>query len=473
MIDSKLVFTLKFKADAAVDKRKARLVAKGFQEGHVEDVYAPVVDFATVRLTLAIMGCQGALIHQMDVKSAFLNGKFHDDDSVYLNPPNGLDLGVKHTQALKMLKALYGFKRSPKIWNNTWNKSTKRLGFGRLKADEWFYFIKIDGSTVWVLVYVDDVLVIGSCIKAVKAAKLMLSQEFEMKDLGVAKSFLGVEFLYNSEGVALRQKYYIEQVLEKFAMSQCKPVKTPLCAPTMQEAGFEILHDPGIKRFREAIGALLYVSTRTRPDIAAAVGILSRKCQNPSQQDWANVKRIMRYLKGTSSMSLQFSGKNESLLPLVESYSDADWAGDVSDRKSTSGIVIFFNRTPVVWKSRKQTGVSLSSTESEYVALSERVKQTNWIRMVLFELNMLPSDPTVIFENNLGALRWSSGEKRAKHVDIRFHFVADEVEKGTVQIQYCPTHEMIANALTKGLTTHRLEYLRELLCIRNIKEQSH
>ena len=256
-------------------------------------------------------------------------------------------------------------------------------------------------------------------------------------------------------------------------MSQSKRVKTPLRAPTVQETGFEILHDPSIKRFREAIGALLYVSTRTRPDIAAAFGILSRKCENPSEQDWANVKRIMRYLKGISSMSLQFSGKKESLLPLVESYSGADWAGDVSDRKSISGIVILVNRTPVVWKSRKQTGVSLSSTESEYVALSECFKQNMWIRMVFFELNMLPSSPTVIFADNLGASRWSSGEKRAKHVDIRFHFVADELEKGTVQIQYCLTHEMVAEALTKGLSTHCQEYLRELLCIRNVKEQSH
>lgn len=206
-IDSRFVFVLKLNADGSVDKYKARLVAKGFQEGYVENVYAPVVDFSTVRLVLSILSREGGFIHQMDVKSAFLNGRLKKDECLYMNSPEGLDLGVKKGQVLKILKAMYGFKRAPKIWSSTWNSAMRRLGFSRLKSDECFYIIKVLTSTLYVLVYVDDVWVIGTLEDAVILVKRMLMREFEMKDLGVAKSFLGVEFIQTVEGISLRQEY--------------------------------------------------------------------------------------------------------------------------------------------------------------------------------------------------------------------------------------------------------------------------
>ena len=464
-IDSKLVFVLKLKADGSVDRYKVRLVAKGFQEGHVDNVYAPVVDFSTVRLVLAIMSQHGAYIHQLDVKSAFLNGKLDDEDNLYLNPPEGLELGVKRGQALKMLKAMYGFKRAPKIWSKTWNAVMHRLKFVQLKSEECFYFIDIEGSTVYVLVYVDDILVVGITEGAVLAVKQMLMNEFRMTDLGVAKSFLGVEFVYTSKGVSLRQEYYIKQVLEAFGMADCKPVSTPLSPERHKHQGHGMNRDPSIGRYREAIGALLYISTRTRPDIAAAVGILARKCEDPNQADWIGVKRIMRYLKGTASLGLHFTWRKDSQPPIIESYADADWAGDISDRKSTSGIVVTVNGTPVVWKSKKQGGVALSSTEAEFISISECVKATKWLRMILKELSLLSEFPTVLYEDNTGAIKWTSGEKMAKHVHIRFHFVKEAIMDGSINICYCPTSEMIADALTKGLSAPRTLYLRQELQI--------
>ena len=205
----------------------------------------------------------------------------------------------------------------------------------------------------------------------------MLKREFEMKDLGMAKSFLGVEFLYSDDGVSLRQTYYIRQVLQRFGMSDCKPTSTPgpdhSKGTNTQGASDQ---SSGSERFREAIGALLFISTRTRPDIAAAVGILARKRQSPTREDWIYVKRIMRYLKGTMSLGLKFCWRKDLELPIIEFFADADWAGDSSDRKSTSWTVITVNGTPVVWNSKKQVCAAPSSTEAEYVSISECVKAT-------------------------------------------------------------------------------------------------
>lgn len=191
------------------------------------------------------MSPQGGYIHQMDVKSAFLNGKFEDGECIYMNPPDDLDLGLKQGQALKVIEGMYGFMRAPRIWSETWNSVIRRLGFGRLKSDECFYFIKILSSTVYVLVYVDDVLILGVYEEAVLTVKCMLMREFEMKDLGVAKSFLGVEFIYTSSGVSLRQEYYIQQVLQKFGMADCKPVMTPASTSKIGEEEEESMPQTG------------------------------------------------------------------------------------------------------------------------------------------------------------------------------------------------------------------------------------
>lgn len=185
------------------------------------------------------------------------------------------------------------------------------------------------------------------------------------------------------------------------------------------------------------------------------------------------VKRVMRYLQGTKELGLNFVWKRDMQLPIVESYADADWAGDCSGRKSINGVINMINGTPVSWKSKKQVGVALSSTEAEYVSISECVKITKWVRMMLMELNLLSNCPTVIHEDNSGAILWSSGEKRAKDVDIRYHFVADEVRIRTIRLQYFPTEDMLADALTKALSSIRMEKLRKGLGVNLISKQSH
>lgn len=234
-----------------------------------------------------------------------------------------------------------------------------------MQAEECVYYIKVESSTVWIIVYLDDVLVIGMVVQAVETVKGWLKSKFEMTDHGQVKSFLGVAFLYTLDGVCLRQKHFINTVLQRFGMHNCKPVGTPL-VPGRQTEDSSCNHKAvDQKLYQQAIGSLLYIETRTRPDIGAVVNIAARKASAPTLGDSGKVKCIMRYLQGTSELGLNSNWEHGNGLPEMIAYSDADWAGDLSDRKSTNGLILLINGTPVVWKSRKQVGVALSSCESE------------------------------------------------------------------------------------------------------------
>lgn len=226
------------------------------------------------------------------------------------------------------------------------------------------------------------------------------------------------------------------------------------------------------KLYQQPIGSLLYIATRKRPDICAAVNIAARKASAPTYADWTKVKRIMRYLRGKADLDLNFDWNNRKGLPIMIAYSDSDWAWDLSDRKSTSGSALLTNGMPTVWQSKKQIGVVLSSCESEYIALSECIKQVKWARMFLEELDLLPDGPIVVFEDNTGAIKWTKCEKMSKHVETRHYFVKDEAARGTVEVMNCRSERMLADLMTKGLPTHRVEFLREALCIRNVILQS-
>lgn len=220
--------------------------------------------------------------------------------------------------------------------------------------------------------------------------------------------------------------------------------------------------------YREMLGCLLYLSTRTRPDIASAVNMLARQSNNPSTSSLSGIKRVLRYLKGTEDFGLFFEKRNsnEDLL----AHSDADWAGDTTDRKSTSGMIICMDGNAVVWQSRKQSSVALSSSEAECLAVSECTKELMWLRSLLGELGLRKEGPSIMMEDNMGAIKWGISEKRAKHVDIRYHYIKDLVEKKEIELLYCPTQEMLADVLTKPLQVTRFKELRKKIGMRSMAD---
>jgi hypothetical protein len=257
----------------------------------------------------------------------------------------------------------------------------------------------------------------------------------------------------------LSQRRYLLNILQRFGMEDCKPCATP-CMPkkTIDEASTDMSNTTF--PFREAVSSLLYLATHTRLDISFTVGMLGRVMAAPSSQDVVAVKRLMRYLSGTRDYGLVLSGTGESRLI---AYSDPDWGGDV-DRKSTSAALHYFDEDLVHWSSKKHGCVALSTAEAEYVTASSCAQDVIWLRGVLCDLNCQQREPTVIFEYNTAAIKWSSGSsRRTKHIDLKVCFVNEVVSMKQVILKYLPTAEQVADMLTKPLEANIFSFLRDKL----------
>uniref|UniRef100_A0AAV1UB76 RxLR effector candidate protein n=1 Tax=Peronospora matthiolae TaxID=2874970 RepID=A0AAV1UB76_9STRA len=218
--------------------------------------------------------------------------------------------------------------------------------------------------------------------------------------------------------------------------------------------------------YRSAVGGIMYLMVATRPDLAAAVGSLSQFSSDPCPTHWQALKRVLRYLQATPNHGLEFTREEGSR---ICGYTDADWAGDIESRRSTSGYVFMMNGECISWKSQKQRTVALSSTEAEYMALSEATKEAVWLKVLLGELGEMTSDEAIkMYEDNQGSIALAKNpefHKRTKHIDIRYHFVRKRVESGEVVLEYCPTQDMLADMMTKPIAAVQFENIRDRLGI--------
>eukprot|EP00795_Rhopilema_esculentum_P007133 gene7133-biopygen8536 len=280
-----------------------------------------------------------------------------------------------------------------------------------------------------------------------------------MKDLGSLHFCLGVSVEQSEEGVSLSQKQYIEKLLKRYGLQDANPVCTPL------DPNVKLVADDGNSKpvdnvqYQSMIGSLLYAAIATRPDIAQAVGALSQFNSAPTEAHLTAVKRVFRYLKGTINLSLVYK-KSES--KEVTGFSDASWADDMQNRHSTTGNVFMMAGGAISWLSQKQSTVALSTVEAEYIALSKAAQEVVWLKQLFREIGD-NVQPITIMEDNQGAISMTKnpvGHKRTKHIDIRYHFVREQVEKGTLLLKYCNTKEMLADLLTKSLNRGQFEYLR-------------
>ena len=315
---------------------------------------------------------------------------------------------------------------------------------------------------MYVVVHVDDVVVAHLEDAAIDFIADKLHDEFEITDLGNLKYYLGIHFERDQDNIfAIHQETYINKVLKRHGMSDAKPSKIPIDPGYLKRKEVEDkLHNND--EYRKAIGALLYISTNTRPDIAASVSITSRKVNSPSQADWVEVKRIMRYLKGTIGKRLVLGDVGQFETAQLLGYADADWASDSSDRKSNSGFIFKLCGGTISWASRKQQCVTLSSTEAEYVALSEATQEVLWLKRLLNDLHQ-NIERVVIKEDNQSCLRMlEKSNQRTKRIHS-FHFIKDVKKCGDVDYEYCPTTDMIADILTKPLAAVKTARFTELI----------
>ena len=459
VVGSRWVFARKSGPDKKVI-HKARFVAKGFAQiegSDYTDTFAPTAKMATIRMLIQFSVEQDMLVHQMDVKTAYLNAPI--DCEVFLKPPEGFPEKDSKGEPLvwRLHKSLYGLKQSGRNWNFVLSDFLKSIGFKQSEVDACL-FTKFDSEISYIVIWVDDIVIATNSEIQLNAIKKSLMQRFKMTDLGPLSWFLGIEFHVTSGGISMCQSRYIEGVLKRFGMESCNPRSTP-CESKLDKYDCSVNNTAEeVKTFRQIVGSLIYAMTCTRPDLAFVVTKLSQSLEKPSEADWITVKHVMRYLKGTIDQKLMYNKSDEGVE--ISGFSDSDWASS-HDRRSTTGFCFSMNRRSAVvsWKSKKQQTVALSSCEAEYMALTAATQEAMFLSMLAKEFGHNNDKPISIFGDNQGSLHLVKNpviNQRSKHIDIKFHFIREKYTNGFINVTHVPSGENLADIMTKPPTRLKL-----------------
>lgn len=332
-------------------------------------------------------------------------------------------------------------------------------GFKQNPADHCVYTREKHGEKIILIIWVDDLIIAASNEHVLTNVKVMLTEQFKMKDLGKLKHFLGIDFEQTEGQVVMSQKCYVNKILERFEMKDCRSRETPCEAKLDYTENAEKMTNT--KKYREAVGSLIYLSTCTRPDLSFVVSKLSQHFENPTEEHWSTVKHVFRYLKGTAERGLCFKRNDTGKLGL-RVYSDADWASDKADRRSMSGYCVSLSEgsSLISWKTRKQSTVALSTCEAEYIALASAIQECIYLEQLLKEIDNSQYTQTRVFEDNQGTIALAKNpvnRQRCKHIDIKYHFIRETVNSGRVTLEYCPTEQMLADVMTKPATKLKLK----------------
>lgn len=425
---------------------KARLVIRGCEQkkGNLDfqDTFSPVVESASLRILFSLAAQENLHIQTFDVKTAFLYGEI--EQNIYMKIPEGF---ADQGKICKLNKALYGLKQAPSQWNKKLTSFLKSEGLIQLKTDQCLF--KDTKNDLYLAIHVDDGILMGKNPKQMKNLLEKLRDNFEMTCEENPSMYVGMEITKKQEGIYLSQSKYADQILKNFNMSDCKPVSTPITEQTKDiESG-----KPNFP-YREAIGSLLYMTNKTRPDMTYAVNFESRFMENPEKKDVQNVKRTLRYLKGTKGKGIFFPATRSKDIS-IQAYCDSDYAGDTNDRKSTSGYILLFGKSPIVWSSKKQPIIALSTAEAEYISAAECCKEIKYVKTLISELTEKVVNTTLHVDNQSAIKLIKSGQmnRKSKHIDVRFHYVSEQFQDKLFDLKYCCSEDQLADVFTKPLSS--------------------
>ncbi|KAJ4723712.1 Retrovirus-related Pol polyprotein from transposon TNT 1-94 [Melia azedarach] len=410
-------------------KYKVRVVARGFtqREGvDYNEIFLPVVRHTSIRVLLAIVAHQDLELEQLDVKTAFLHRELEEE--IYMTQPDGFQVPGKEDYVCKLKKSLYGLKQSLRQWYKRFDSYMIEIGYTR-----------------------NDMLIAAENKSDVQKLKDLLSVEFEMKDLGVARKILGME-IYRDRSknkLFLSQKGYIQKILSRFGISTTKPIDTPSAA----NAHLSVAFAPKSVEEKEYMSRVPY---------ASAVGSLMFMGE-PGKEHWQAVKRIFRYLKGTFDVGLIYGGDTQCLMT---GFSDSDYAGDVDSRRSMTGYVFSLGSSVVSWKATLQPTVTLSTTEAEYMALTETAKEGIWLKGLVSDLG-LHHDQAIVYCDSLSAICLAKDQvhhERTKHIDVRYHFLRSEKR---IKVNKVGTADNPTDMFTKLVPHSKFQHCLDLLNVRS------
>ena len=460
-VGCKWVFKTKRDSKGNIERYKARLVAKGFTQKKgidYNETFSPVSTKDSFRIFMALVAHYDLELHQMDVKTAFLNGNI--GETIYMVQPENFVIGDPKTMVCRLKKSIYGLRQASREWYHKFHHVITSYSF-EVNLVEHCVYHKFSGSKfIFLLLYVDDILLATNDIGLLHDTKKFLTSQFEMKDLGNASFVLGIQIHRDrSRGIlGLSQKSYIEKILERYGMKDCAPMDTPVSKGdkfSLKQCPKNELEIKEMQKipYASAVGSLMYAQVCTRPDIALIVGMLGRYLSNPGMEQWKAVKRVLRYLKKTKYYML--TNKKSDHLEII-GYSDSDFGGCKDERKSTSCYVYLLAGGAISWKSAKQTLIASSTMAAEYIACFVASNQALWLRNFVTGLRILDGveRPLKIFCDNKSAVEYSNNNRsttEAKHIDIKFLVVKEKIQSGQISIEYIGTNSMIADPLTKAL----------------------
>lgn len=480
-LPSHIILKIKRNENGLPERFKARVVAGGHLQvmgRDCEDVYAPVVDYSMVLLTLAISLQMNWVQDHVDVKSAFLNGDI--DRDIYVSHPYNLPSKFRRGHVYKLRKALYGLRQSPKCWFlKLRGVLINKLVYTQLKTDGCIFIKSHTNGTEIILTiiicYVDDIIFISSNQETQDKEILWFLREFD----GTKEElhwYLAVRIQSKRNTLEFSQRSYIRRSLEEYDFEDINTFDTPLQAnfydELMNHKDDPILID---NRYRNMIGTLQFLANRTRPDVATAYSVLSQYNAKPNAFLLKCIKRVYGYLKGTDEYKLVYKAKQSQVLNF-EFYSDSDFAGDQLDRKSRSGWVGFLNGCAFIWGSCKQTSVAKSTAEAEYISMSHSTIDIVRMREFMSELGFVADTPTTLYGDNVAATTWSNStslSRKAKHIEIRYHYIRSKVQDRAIAPAHVSSEENIADGLTKPLDKIKFNLFRTRLGVVHVPDDQH
>ena len=440
-------------ADGEIVKYKGRLVVRGDTQIPLIDytaTWAPVARYTTLRLLLAHCTRDDLALLQLNVATAFLNGEVEEE--LYIREPRGYKRGAPGL-VCRLRKALYGLKQAARAWYRKLRGTLERAGFEACEADECLFKRRTpDGNICFILVYVDDLLVAAQTVATAEAGQAVVTKAFKSKTMGEPAYFLGLHIERDTNGRTLRlhQRQYVSSLLTRFGLEEANPVLLPMGAGVHLSKGGMPLDADTNKLYQELVGCLLYLSTSTRPDIAFAVGLLTRFVAAPTEEHLAAGKAVLRYLKGTATLGLCYAGDGG-----LSGFCDADFAADRDTRRSTSAVVFLYGGSAVCWSSKLQPSVAASTTEAEYIAAAVAAKEGMWLRRLRAFVTEETGSVTLLCDSQsaLALMHNPVTSARTKHMDVCHHLVRERVADGTLEVRYVRTGEQTADILTKPLGT--------------------
>jgi hypothetical protein len=451
-IGNKWVFAKKRNKDGQLTKYKARLVAKGFAQrpgyDYVE-THSPVVRLETIRILLALAQRREMIIQQMDVKGAYLNGTLKE--RVYMRQPEGFEDGTQRVCLL--VKTLYGLKQSGREWNIELDTKMRQNGYTLLLSDPCVYLQRSSDGLSIATVWVDDLLLFASSKPLMAKMKASLQRTWQVTDLGEPTKIVGIEVARDRDSLTICQRLYIDSILSKQGLAKADKVSTPLDHNVPIQPNPEGNEGNRSNAYAQLLGSLQFLANATRPDIAYAVNRLASYTANPSMQHQTALKRVLRYLSGTKNYALTYRTIPNADGNMFHGFADAAFANN-DDCTSTSGYVFLAQGGALTWRSVKQTLVTLSTTHTEYVALSESAREACWLKTMMEELGFPQPNPITIYGDNDGSIQLSKNpqfHKRTKHIAIRWHWIRDLVRDSEIIIESCRDSEQTADVLTKPL----------------------